>query len=276
MSEKILKGQIIHKRKLSKKLIFLDIEPNDVYHETNHSTNRDDNVVIHENDKSDNQKERITIVLKSWDCGEDIFRKATQGSQKIHVGDEVSFTGKFEDLKTFSAKFFKVDKYWSAANPGTNFIPKPTEDQTEQKPEQKLEHTANKIEKNENQMNNLDKKLCKFYLNTGRCPKSSCKYSHSNDVSKRVGFVKEKKEKQILNHESDGMDDVLGSSQRAAVYANWIVEKYGLENLKKGIVLDIGGGRGDLSFELATKKGIDCLVVDPRPGKLKRWQLKYR
>ena len=120
------------------------------------------------------------------------------------------------------------------------------------------------------------KGFCKFYLNTGRCPKSSCKYSHSNDVSKRVGFVKDKKEKQILNHESDGMDDVLGSSQRAAVYANWIVEKYGLENLKKGIVLDIGGGRGDLSFELATKRGLDCLVVDPRPGKLKRWQLKYR
>ena len=72
------------------------------------------------------------------------------------------------------------------------------------------------------------------------------------------------------------MDDVLGGSQRATVYANWIIEKYGLENLKKGLILDIGGGRGDLSFELATKKGLDCLVVDPRPGKLKRWQLKYR
>ena len=274
MSEKI-NGQIIHKRKLSKKLIFFDIEPVDV-HETNQISTNSDNVVI--NNQPNIQNERITIVLKSWDCGEDVFRKATQGNQKIHVGDKVSFTGKFEDVKTFSAKIFTVDEYWSAANPGLNFIPKPPEDQTEHKPEQKFEHKANKLEKNETQTKHLDKKkLCKFYLNTGRCPKSSCKYSHSDDISKRVGFVKEKKEKQILNHESDaGMDDVLGGSQRAAVYANWIVEKYGLENLKKGIILDIGGGRGDLSFELATKKGLDCLVVDPRPGKLKRWQMKYR
>ena len=103
MSEKI-NGQIIHKRKLSQKLIFFDIEPNNDKEVQQEMIN--DNATI--NNQPNIQNERITVVLKSWDCGEDVFRKATQGNQKIHVGDKVGFTGKFEDLKTFSAKFFTV------------------------------------------------------------------------------------------------------------------------------------------------------------------------
>ena len=108
MSEKI-NGQIIHKRKLSQKLIFFDIEPNNDKEVKQEMINN--NAMI--NNQPNIQNERITIVLKSWDCGEDVFRKATQGNQKIHVGDKVGFTGKFEDLKTFSAKFFIVDEYYS-------------------------------------------------------------------------------------------------------------------------------------------------------------------
>ena len=33
-------------------------------------------------------------------------------------------------------------------------------------------------------------------------------------------------------------------------------------------VLDIGGGRGDLSFELVNLNNIKATIVDPRPGSL--------
>jgi len=46
--------------------------------------------------------------------------------------------------------------------------------------------------------------------------------------------VKEKKEKQLLAHESDIDSEAVSSSQRAAVYSNWIVEKFGLDWLKEG------------------------------------------
>ena len=64
-----LKGQVVHKRKLSKKLIFFDIEQ------------------INEDKKCD--EDRITVVLKSWICENETFVKATQGHLKIHVGDQV-------------------------------------------------------------------------------------------------------------------------------------------------------------------------------------------
>ena len=67
---------------------------------------------------------------------------------------------------------------------------------------------------------------------------------------------------------------VQSSSQRAAVTAAWLVDTFSLLP-GHNTVLDVAGGRGDLGFELAAKLGLDCLTVDPRPAKLKRWQARY-
>lgn len=41
-------------------------------------------------------------------------------------------------------------------------------------------------------------------------------------------------------------------------------------------MLDIAGGRGDLSWELQTRQGIRSTVVEPRPGKgMRKWQRKW-
>jgi len=41
-------------------------------------------------------------------------------------------------------------------------------------------------------------------------------------------------------------------------------------------VLDIAGGRGDLSWELQTRQGIRSTIVEPRPGKgMRKWQRKW-
>ena len=66
-----------------------------------------------------------------------------------------------------------------------------------------------------------------------------------------------------------------GKKGRARVFANWILTKYGRDYFEGGLILDIGGGRGDLAFELATRLNIDCAVVDPRPSKKRRYLEQY-
>ena len=48
-----------------------------------------------------------------------------------------------------------------------------------------------------------------------------------------------------------------GKKGRARVFAEWILTKYGRDYFEGGLILDVGGGRGDLAFELATRQDID-------------------
>jgi hypothetical protein len=52
-------------------------------------------------------------------------------------------------------------------------------------------------------------------------------------------------------------------------FVSWLVDTYGDELLRSGGgVLDVAGGAGGVAFELAFRRGIPCVVVDPRPMKL--------
>ena len=55
---------------------------------------------------------------------------------------------------------------------------------------------------------------------------------------------------------------------------NYFINETMSENLSTGIILDVAGGRGDLSFELSAKFSLRCVIIDPRPQKFRRWQLK--
>lgn len=260
-------GTVVHIRTVSKKIAFFDIEyqepPKNIdsiksnCEETPNNTVNHANIPVH--------IARKTVVFKSWECGESLVL-ATRSKSKIHVGDEVTFSGYFENNDTFSAKTYSIDQLWSFISPGTFFLPKPPPD---------ISSTTPVKRSRSDQEFELP---CKHFLNTGKCLKSSCRYLHPEDKKelneKRVEFVKRKRDKQLLVHEGDFMCDLASGCQRAKVYADWIVERFGIDFLKTGLILDIGGGRGDLAFELGTKLGLDCVVVDPRPQKFKRWQLK--
>lgn len=59
------------------------------------------------------------------------------------------------------------------------------------------------------------------------------------------------------------------TASRHQQFVAWLVETYGLDELKKGAgVLDVAGGAGGVAFELAFRRGIPCVVVDPRPMRL--------
>ena len=47
------------------------------------------------------------------------------------------------------------------------------------------------------------------------------------------------------------------------LFAIWLVEKFGQQNLRTNLV-DIAGGNGGLSYELSVRYGIRCTLIDPR------------
>ena len=69
--------------------------------------------------------------------------------------------------------------------------------------------------------------------------------------------------------------DKAGHHARAAVFSEWLQKTYTAETLREGGVMDVAGGRGDVSFELHTKLRIPCTLIEPRPRKLNRGQHKY-
>ena len=66
-------------------------------------------------------------------------------------------------------------------------------------------------------------------------------------------------------------EDKARKAARAEIFSTWLIETYGIDKLNTGSgVLDVAGGRGEVSFHLFTKCGIKCTLVDPRPRKLSR------
>mmetsp|Transcript_22581 Transcript_22581/g.34380 ORF Transcript_22581/g.34380 Transcript_22581/m.34380 type:complete len:398 (+) Transcript_22581:60-1253(+) len=58
--------------------------------------------------------------------------------------------------------------------------------------------------------------------------------------------------------------DNKAKSMRAKIFASWLIESFGIETLKQGTgVLDIAGGKGKLSIELAVQGNIPSTIVDP-------------
>ena len=180
-----VEGVVVHIRKSSKKLVFLDIC-------------RDE--------------ERITVLFKSWET--ESIVEAVKGDRKIHVGDKVLFKGYFEsEGGMFSVREYAILTLWSDTNPGESFVPQPP---------QKLDGDCSQLP-------------CKEFVNTGQCCKSQCSFLHTEDraelIQSRVKYVQDKKVRQILVHENNFEMEAVSSSQRARIFAEWIVEKFGLGRL---------------------------------------------
>eukprot|EP01080_Neovahlkampfia_damariscottae_P012951 gene12951-7529_t len=136
------------------------------------------------------------------------------------------------------------------------------------------QRTLLKSEKNENQ-----KSLCKIMKETGKCEKKNCQQRHFYLENELKRFEKMKNQqifmKQQVLDKNDPFEEKEKNSKklRAKEYAKFLVETFGLDNLKSGPVLDIAGGRGFVSYYLSLLYGIECYVVDPRGSDLpKKYQ----
>ena len=123
-------------------------------------------------------------------------------------------------------------------------------------------------------------KLCTAWINTGSCPRASaCKLRHGTcgvAIGKaRAKWIEERRQRRAALPSTPGDDvptqDKLGYRARGAVMASWMANTFRHEDLEKGI-LDVAGGRGDLSFELSLAHSFTCTVVDPRPIRLNKFQ----
>lgn len=64
--------------------------------------------------------------------------------------------------------------------------------------------------------------------------------------------------------QSGGHGDKVAKNMRARLFAQWLLDTYGASSLQEGTgVLDVAGGKGNLSIELAATGKVPCVVIDP-------------
>jgi len=68
----------------------------------------------------------------------------------------------------------------------------------------------------------------------------------------------------------------IANEGRAAALRRWLVSVIGIDYLQTGFIIDVAGGKGELSFELENLNNLRCVVWDPRPLKLTRYARKHR
>ncbi|KAI9207164.1 uncharacterized protein BJ171DRAFT_566008 [Polychytrium aggregatum] len=115
---------------------------------------------------------------------------------------------------------------------------------------------------------------CKFWINTGRCPVKNCIWRHEEGEalqrSKRA-YLHDRLKRRRIELPASQNDPIPSAAKashhsRAQVFARWIVETFSPTtelNLGMG-VLDVAGGRGDVSFELANGFAVRSTLIEPR------------
>ena len=69
---------------------------------------------------------------------------------------------------------------------------------------------------------------------------------------------------------------LLQNSFAANCFRIFIAKMFTLDYLKSGVVLDVGGGKGELSWALLNLMGVESVVVDPRELGLSNVEKKWR
>lgn len=114
----------------------------------------------------------------------------------------------------------------------------------------------------------------KHWISTSRCNRQGCPFLHPTKdelPAARKAFHSARKRKGLrrtLEGDTIAPSEKRSKRERAAVFVDWLLKEFGEEYLRSGTgVVDVAGGRGDISFELCQRRGIPCSVIDPRlPG----------
>ena len=182
-------GQVVHIRKVSKRLCFVDFFCQDG--DLNVKPNYSEDVP-----RDFSSRKRCSAIFKSWVCGGGVMSSALKGETKIHCGDSVLFSGRVDETGDLIAEHFTILNRWKDCQPGQHFLPIPPPPKTDER---------------------ASESPCKFWLNTGNCPKGEgCKFRHEGGGSAslsslRISFVekrlcsrKEAQQSGDINHSSHG------------------------------------------------------------------------
>ncbi|CEM36797.1 unnamed protein product [Vitrella brassicaformis CCMP3155] len=123
-------------------------------------------------------------------------------------------------------------------------------------------------------------RLCKFFTTSGVCYRSNCQDLHVADPHVRAKWesmmTHRRTEASRLADDPHPTDGKLPETKRAALFCDWLVSIYGVDYLSSGSgVIDVAGGRGEVAFELTVIRGIPATVIDPRPMKLNKAQFRW-
>ena len=114
---------------------------------------------------------------------------------------------------------------------------------------------------------------CRHWQRLGRCPAQDmgmCAFRHDE---KYKGISKS-----LDKQRWGGRRHFVRNQHKNSVFRIWLMQTYGMDYLNRtdGVILDVAGGKGELSFELINLCGIKgSTVIDPRPLNLRLVQTKW-
>jgi hypothetical protein len=124
--------------------------------------------------------------------------------------------------------------------------------------------------------------VCRHWSRTGTCLYAErCRFLHPPD--RRGVDAYDPSNKPVERSDEKG-DPERGTQGRRRVrkrgkcgfLRRFMLDTFGLERLRRGVVLDVGGGNGELSFELENLNDVRCVVVDPQRIAVRKLEVKLR
>ena len=272
---------------------------NNTNHENIINENTSDNNTIKENNTSDNINQNMKKISSNNDLedegkeaditGQILFRRVMgkklcsvtllNEEQNIIIGASLHDPEIIPKLKIGDMINIKGRIYFHRNNPKNKNIQIETVKLLGKGPgADKINEKRKYFIDNKNTLTNYDA-LCTYVKKGQKCPNKDCKFRHElkkeEEETLKANILKKKRAYDDA-HEGDplNIDDKYNKSLRNSEFANFLVDKFGLENIKKGFVLDIAGGKGLVSFFLTTLYGIRCKIIDPRGASLPKSRRK--
>jgi hypothetical protein len=272
---------------------------NNENHENIANENASDNNTIKENNSSDNVNQNMKKTSSNNDLedegkeaditGQILFRRVMgkklcsvtllNEEQNIIIGASIHDPEIIPKLKIGDMINIKGRIYFHRNNPKNKNIQAETVKLLGKGPgADKINEKRKYFIDNKNTLTNYDA-LCTYIKKGQKCPNKDCKFRHElkkeEEETLKTNMLKKKRAYDDA-HEGDplNIDDKYNKSLRNSEFANFLVDKFGLENIKKGFVLDIAGGKGLVSFFLTTIYGIKCKIIDPRGASLPKSRRK--
>ena len=272
---------------------------NNTNHENIINENTSDNNTIKENNTSDNINQNMKKISSNNDLedegkeaditGQILFRRVMgkklcsvtllNEEQNIIIGASIHDPEIIPKLKIGDMINIKGRIYFHKNNPKNKNIQVETVKLLGKGPgADKIDEKRKYFIDNKNTLTNYDA-LCTYIKRGQKCPNKDCKFRHElkkeEEETLKANILKKKRAYDDA-HEGDplNIDDKYNKSLRNSEFANFLVDKFGLENIKKGFVLDIAGGKGLVSFFLTTLYGIRCKIIDPRGASLPKSRRK--
>jgi uncharacterized protein YecT (DUF1311 family) len=280
----IVRGRIIGRRRVSKRLAFYDVRVDDALDAA--AVGADDATL-----RDDGRRARAHAALSAGELIEMVV-KASHGAFVTHedvawaqktslkLGNAGAFRGTLSrraenahgEWSLACQEVVEIVEEWAKVHPGKAF-------QREFYLPNERGESGIDGEASSRVADGASVGACKFFINNGFCAKGDkCKYAHDRAVQREWIAARKANRREIAAKEcGDPHGDSVASKQmRAQRFAQFLLEKFGAEVLNAGTgVLDVAGGRGDVSFELHTKLGIKSTLVEPRERKLNKQQHKW-